>query len=131
MTLPQGPGRRETWTTEQMLDALKRVYAAAGSCTQLEYSALRLDTEPSERTIRIRFGNFNRAKIRAGLPITVKVRKVTRNLIRGMPQPERTTYPCWKCHKPFKGIGRKRGNWHCHECSARITEKANAMAWLG
>lgn len=131
MTLSHGPGRRETWTDEEMLDALRRVYAAAGSCTQLEYAALRLDSEPSERTIRVRFGNFNRAKIQAGLPITVKIRITTRNLIRGMPQPERSTYPCWKCRKPFKGIGRRKGNYHCPQCIAIINEKAAAMAWLG
>ena len=60
------------YTKEQMLAALQRVYAACGSCSQDDYSALRTSTEPSERTIRCRFGTFNKAKVQRDCPARSK-----------------------------------------------------------
>jgi hypothetical protein len=91
-----------------MLAALQRVYAACGSCSQDDYAALRASTEPSERTIRCRFGTFNKAKVAAGLPCTVKKRK-----------------------KNYHGKGHKQGDYFCYACREQVHEMAANMAWLG
>lgn len=119
------------YTKEQMLAALKRVYAACGSCSQDDYSALRASTEPSERTIRCRFGTFNKAKVAAGLPCTVKKRRSAHNLMRGLPPAPTSEYPCWRCKKRYVGKGHKQGDYFCCACRGYVNEMASNMAWLG
>ena len=119
------------YTKEQMLVALKRVYAACGSCSQDDYSALRANTEPSERTIRCRFGTFNKAKVAAGLPCTVKKRRSAHNLMRGLPPAPTSEYPCWRCKKRYVGKGHKQGDYFCYACREMVQEMASNMAWLG
>lgn len=122
-------GALPTFTEAQMLAAIKRVYAACGSCTQEDYTALRMDSEPSERTIRCRFGTFNKAKIQAGLPIIVKVRKSQHCRMRGLERETLTEYPCLKCDRLFKGRGRRKGNFHCPVCVAVNFTLAAGMGW--
>ncbi len=127
--MSQGAG--PIYTEAQMLAALNRVYAACGSCSQDDYAALRASTEPSERTIRCRFGTFNKAKVAAGLPCTVKKRHSAHNLMRGLPPPPTSEYPCWRCKKQYVGKGRKQGDYFCSTCREQVNEMASNMAWLG
>jgi len=124
-------GASPTYTEAQMLAALNRVYAACGSCSQDDYAALRASTEPSERTIRCRFGTFNKAKVAAGLPCTVKKRHSAHNLMRGLPPAPTSFYPCWRCKKNYHGTGHKQGDYFCYACREQVNEMAANMAWLG
>ena len=124
-------GASPTFTEAQMLAAIKRVYATCGSCTQEDYTALRMDSEPSERTIRCRFGTFNKAKVAAGLPCTVRKRHSAHNLMRGLPAAPTSFYPCWRCKKKYTGRGRKQGDYFCSTCREQVNEMAANMAWLG
>ena len=124
-------GASPTYTEAQILAALNRVYAACGSCSQEDYAALRASTEPSERTIRCRFGTFNKAKVAAGLPCTVRKRYSAHNLMRGLPPAPTSFYPCWRCKKKYPGRGRKQGDYFCSTCREQVHETAANMAWLG
>lgn len=111
-----------TWSNDEMLAALRRVYAILHRCTQTDYSVNRLDTDPSERTIRCRFGTFNAAKQLAGLPVTAKTRKTAHNLTRGLSAPQLIPYSCHRCGRVFRGAGRRKGHWHCEACRLKLTE---------
>ena len=130
----QRNGRNPQWSNEQMVAALKRVYTKMGACGIAEYREHRLPDDPTHQGIIARFGTFNRAKIKAGLPIC---RKSGYTKIEIEPDEvelapiQKTEYPCWKCHRMFLGIGRKNGNWHCENCTLTNNAQAANMAWLG
>lgn len=132
----QRNGANPQWTTEQMMDALKRVYAKVGACGIAEYRIHRLPDDPTHQGIISRFGSWNRVKIKAGLPITIRTVKGKRteeaeaDEVELAPQP-RTTYPCWKCRRDYQGFGRKQGDWFCESCRTTVREWAANMAWLG
>jgi hypothetical protein len=125
-------GAKPKWTDEQMLDGLKRVHGLVGYCGVLEYKTHRLPADATAEAIVGRFRTWNRAKTLAGLPIQVKmVRDGTRvdpDEADLKPQ-KRQMYPCWKCGVKFKGLGRRRGNWHCESCTASINFLAQGMGW--
>ena len=95
-------GASPTYTEAQMLAALKRVYAACGSCSQDDYAALRASTEPSERTIRCRFGTFNKgvARLIDDVPAELKphLQEIheAAKLRRGLPR-RRSSPRGWGC----------------------------------
>ena len=127
-------GAKPKWTDDEMLAALKRVQTMTQFVGVSEYRILRLPTEPSSEAITGRFRSWNNAKIKAGLAIrlkTVLVRDGERlqDDEEEMPVAKRTKYPCWKCHRPFMGMGRRKGNWHCEECTEQNNVQAAGMGW--
>ena len=130
----QRNGANPQWTTEQMMEALARVYATVGACGIAEYRTHRRPTDPTPEGITARFGAWNRAKVKAGLPITIRAGR-GRKTVEGeadeaelIPQ-KQTTYPCWRCHRPFKGVGRRKGQWHCEYCREQLAIQAASMGW--
>lgn len=117
-----------------MVEALKRVYTKMGACGIAEYREHRLPDDPTHQGIIARFGTFNRAKIKAGLPIC---RKSGYTKIEIEPDEvelapiQKTEYPCWKCQRTYSGLGRKKGDYFCDSCRITVRERASSMAWLG
>lgn len=119
------------YTDQQIAAALLRIQAQYGSCRLDDYQRHKLPAEPSVWGIIWRYGTFNDAKEAVGLPIVVRARhKAPRKIFETELKPtKRSTYPCWKCQQPFKGLGRRHGNWHCEQCAATITAQASSMGW--
>lgn len=125
-------GARPKWTDQDMIDAMIRVQALAGFCGVNEYRQHCQRTDPTSGAIVSRFRKWNLAKIQAGLPIQVKMVRDGEKL--GMDEVElerqkRTKYPCWRCKRPFMGLGRRKGQWHCEECTTAINLQAAGMGW--
>lgn len=125
-------GAIQKWTDAQMLQALVRVQAMTGCCGLSQYDHHHLPTDPSARAIITRFRSWNRAKVQAGLPIQVKVTKRRSKRIcdeETLPPIPRQSYPCWMCGNLFKGLGRRKGNWHCDTCTTILNYHASQMGW--
>lgn len=132
----QRNGRYPQWSTEQMMECLRKVHAKAGVCGIAEYRELREDGDPTHQGIIARFGTWNRAKIRAGLPITVRagnVRTVEAEAdeVEAPPPAPTSLYPCWRCHRDYQGRGHKQSDYFCYACREQVNDMARNMAWLG
>lgn len=114
-------------TPEDFLDDLKRVHAMQKEIGVVLY---RKHGVYSDATIIRKFGSWNRALSLACLPVHYQTCKSLELLGADKVKSKYTTYPCWKCEKPFKGLGRKKGNWHCEVCTVSINEQASAMGWM-
>ena len=127
-------GAKPKWTDDEMLQALKRVQTMTQFVGVSEYRILRLPGEPGDAAIVGRFGSWNKAKTMAGMQVRIK-RVTVRDGERlqddeeELPLPKRAKYPCWKCHRPFMGLGRRKGNWHCEMCTNQNNVEASGMGW--
>lgn len=112
---------------EEFLADLRRVYDIQ---KEIGIALYRKHGIYSESSIIVKFGSWNRALIVAGLPTNYQTCLSKELLGADSVNSKRTTYPCWKCKKPFKGLGRRKGNWHCDTCTASINAQASAMGWM-
>jgi ribosomal protein L37AE/L43A len=125
-------GAKPKWTDEEMLAAMKRVQAMTAFCGVSDYKAHRLPTDPTAEAIVARFRTWNKAKLKAGLKIQVKMVRDGERMQcdeAELNRPKRTLYPCHKCGVKFKGLGRRNGQWHCEECTRSINFIAAGMGW--
>lgn len=114
-------------TPEDFLDDLKRVYAMQ---KEIGVEIYRKHGKYSEGMITRKFGTWNRALSLACLPIRYQTSKTEELLGETTVKTKRSVYPCWKCHQPFKGLGRRKGNWHCESCTESINAQAASMGWM-
>jgi len=123
-------GAKPKWTNEQYLEALHRVNQLAGVCGIKEYRQHKRTVDPTPEAVVSRFGSWNRAKIEAGLRIQVRIKRdgtIVEEEEVELPPVQRTTYPCHICHKPFQGIGKRKGEWFCEGCRTSVTALASGM----
>lgn len=127
---PRKPPKRAPMgvTPEEFLADLQRVYRLQ---MEIGIEIYRKHGRFSDSSINKRFGSWNRALAQAGLPINYQTCRPQDLLGEESVGVKRTTYPCHKCKRPFQGLGRRYGNWHCDICAAANNAMASNMAWLG